>query len=158
MPGTSAAAAREVLPAAERVRLAVEEELDAVALDDAADDGVVCSSSVDRREQLVVLAEAEVIDRRALGERDAVEVDHAAHPRATRELARVDGDPVGDVEHRVRGRPQAPALAEAQRGPQVGGAPERRARAAERARDDEQVTGPRARPPRDTRRPPDRGD
>ena len=86
----------------------------------------------DGREQLVVLAEAEVVDRRAVGERDAVELDHAADARAAREVAGVDGDPVRDVEHRVRGPREVPALVDPERRADVAparGTPRRRRRA-----------------------------
>src|SRR5262249_54074513 len=94
----------EVFPARERVRLAVQAQVDALARLDAADRDTgarmgrfVFASG----EQLEVLAEPEIVDRRAGGERDAVEVDHEANARPPREMAGVDRDPVRDVEHRV---------------------------------------------------------
>ena len=73
------------------------------------------SGSSTRREQLVVLAEAEVVDRRARRERHAVELDHAADARAAGEVPGVDRDAVGEVEHRVRGAREPLALGEPER-------------------------------------------
>ena len=49
----------------------------------------------------------EILDGRALCERHALQLDHAANARAAREVAGVDGDAVGDVEHRVRVAPSS---------------------------------------------------
>ena len=119
-PRTRARQAPEVLPAARAsYGSPSEQQRDALALPRRGRRRRSRPASLDRREQLVVLAEAEVVDRRAVGERDAVEVDHAADARAAREVAGVDGDPVRDVEHRVRVAAEAPALLEAQRRPDV---------------------------------------
>ena len=64
-------------------------------------------------------------------------------------MARVDGDPVRDVQQRVRGRGEPTPLLEPQRRRHVALLAERRAGGAERAGDDEQVAGPRARAARD---------
>ena len=88
------------------MRLAVQQQLDAFARLDAADHREAARVG-DRGEQLVVLAEAEVVDRRAGRERHPVELDHAAHARAAGEVAGVDREPVGDVEHRVRAAARA---------------------------------------------------
>src|SRR5215208_5786442 len=68
----------EVLPPAQLMRVAAQEELHTLAALDAADDRER-SGLGDRREQLEVLAEAEILDARARRERDALELDHAAH-------------------------------------------------------------------------------
>ena len=46
---------------------------------------------------------------RAVGERDALELDREAAARALGDVAGVGGEPVGDVEHRVRDRARAGA-------------------------------------------------
>ena len=82
------------------------------------------------REQLVVLAEAEVVDRGSLCQGNTVEVDDAADARAAGEVAGVHRDPVRDVDHGVRGAREPLALFEAQRPagrtPSGGRAPRRR--------------------------------
>src|SRR5690242_15172949 len=126
-----------MIPAGELVGLAAQRHGDALSLLAAAD-----HREAERlghgREQLVVLAEAEILDRRAAGERHALELDRAADPRAPRELRRVGREPVRDVELRVRDRGEAAALLEPERRARVTAEPELRARAAQRARDDEQ--------------------
>src|SRR4051794_8886740 len=57
----------------------------------------------DRRQQLVVLAEAEILVRRSRGQRNELEIDRELAMRASCEVAGVDGEPVREVEHRVRG-------------------------------------------------------
>src|ERR1041385_3739529 len=69
--GREGRASAEVVPAGELVRLAAEREHDALALL-ASPDRREAEVVRDRREQLVVLAEAEILDRRALGERYAL--------------------------------------------------------------------------------------
>ena len=56
----------------------------------------------------------------------------------------VAGDSVGEVEHRVGVRGEAPPFLEPERRADVGAAAEGRAGGAERAGDDEQVAGARA--------------
>ncbi len=64
-----------MLPAAELDRLACKQKLDSLALNTAADLGEA-ERFRRRREQLVVLPEAEVGDGRPKGERDPLELDH----------------------------------------------------------------------------------
>ena len=56
--------------------------------------------------------------RRAVGERDGVEVDLEPAARALGDVPRVEAEAVGDVEHRVRDRGEATALLEPERRPQ----------------------------------------
>src|SRR5581483_8019097 len=93
----------------------------------------------DTGQKLVVLAEAEVVDRSPGRERDELEVDHAANARAPGEMTRVDGDAVGDVEHRVRDSGELATFVEPERRSRVRLPPECRAGCAERAGDDEDV-------------------
>ena len=94
----------------------------------------------DCRQQLVVLAEAEIVDGRALGARNAIEVDDQSTMRALCNVPGVARDPVGDIDQRVgvRGELRVP--------PRAGSAAERALPLAERcaggtelARDDKQV-------------------
>ncbi len=55
-----------------------------------------------RREELVVLAEPEILYGRSFRERHLLQLDHAAHAGAVGEVTGVDAKAVGDVEHRVR--------------------------------------------------------
>src|SRR6478672_9384461 len=64
----------------------------------------------DRRQELVVLAELEVPQLGSVREGHALELDHTAHAGAPRDVARVYGDPVRDVEERVRVSRQLLAL------------------------------------------------
>ena len=92
-------------PSSELVRLPVEQQLDALARLTAADlherAGVY-----DRRQQLVVLAEAEVVDRRAVRQRHAIEIDHETAAGPLGDMGCIARDPVGDVDERVRMRRQ----------------------------------------------------
>jgi hypothetical protein len=121
----------------------VESQLDARACFDPADHGEA-SRIGNRGEQLVVLAEAEVVDVGAGCERDGIEIDHAADAGAAREVAGVDGEPVRDVEHRVGGRAELLALGNPDRRPGEGALAECRAGCAEGAGDHEKVSWPRA--------------
>jgi len=68
-----------MLPAAELVGLTVEKRDDTVTGLDSPDDGEAQPLwIIDRGEQLEVLAETEVVDRRSRGEWHRVEVEHAA--------------------------------------------------------------------------------
>ena len=88
----------------------VEQQLDSLAFL-AAPDLHERAGVYDRRQQLVVLAEAEVVDRRAVRQRDAVEVDDDAAARALGDVGRVPRDPVGDVDQRVGVGREGPAFA-----------------------------------------------
>src|SRR5205807_1074033 len=100
-----------------------------------------------RREELVVLAEPEVLEPGAGGERHAVEVDDEAAAGSARDVLRVDGEAVGEVEHRGRARGQRASPGKRERGADVAVRPERGAGRAERAGDDEPVAGLRAASP-----------
>ena len=97
------------------------------------------------REQLEVLAETEVVDGRPVCERNALELDDAAHARAARDVAEVDREPVRDVHLRVRAARELASLVDPQRRPDVAAVAERGAGRAERAGDDERVAGLRRR-------------
>src|SRR3954451_17550654 len=56
-----------------------------------------------RRQQLVVLTEAEILVRRSRGQWNELEIDRKLAIRASCEVAAVAGEPVREVEHRVRG-------------------------------------------------------
>ena len=112
--------------------------LDALAFLAAADDVEVRLG--EGCEKLEVLAEAEVVDRGALGERDPIELDHAADPRTVRDVPGVAGNPVGDVQHGVcRLREAAPFL-EPEGWPDIALVAERCAGGAEEAGHDQQVS------------------
>ena len=133
-----------MLPAPQLVRLAVEQQLDAVTFL-AAPDLHERAGVYDRRQQLVVLAEAEVVDRRAVRQRDAVEVDDEAAARALGDVGCVARDPVGDVDQRVRVRRQRATFVEPDRRPRELAAAKGRTGGAERAGDDEDVARERRR-------------
>src|SRR6516164_7968515 len=97
-----------------------------------------------RRQELVVLAEAEVAERRVFGERHTLELDDAADSGAPREVPGVGRKPVGDIEHRVCRAREGATFRQAERGPDVRPTAEGSARSAQRAGYDEDVTGPRA--------------
>src|SRR3954454_20264056 len=103
-----------MLVAGERVRLAAPEHLHALAFLDTADDGEPARVG-DRGQELEVLAEPGVVDRRALRERDTVELDHAANMRPACDVARVGGDAVRDVHQRVGARRELAALGDTER-------------------------------------------
>src|SRR3954468_18710288 len=131
----------EVLPPAECYGLAARADFDARALLAAADHGE--PERVRRgREQLVVLAEADVLLCRAFGERDALELDRDLAPGTIRDVGRVGREAVRDVEQRVSDGGQAAAFLEPQRRACMTAFPERRAGGAERPGDDQQVAGP----------------
>ena len=97
--------------------MTVEQQLDSLTLLAPAD--LHESAGVyDRRQQLVVLAEAEVVDRRAVGARNAIEVDDQATARALGDVCRVARDPVGDVDQRVGVRGERAAFLEPDRRPE----------------------------------------
>src|SRR6476620_2267582 len=104
----------EVLPAASLVRLAVEGELDYCAFLAVSDDRVP-TRGLDRGEQLIVLAEAEVRELGSNSERHPFQLDHhpAAGPRC--DVPGVDREPVGDIEHRVCVRAKLLALGQPKR-------------------------------------------
>src|SRR5438067_4595972 len=83
----------EVLPARELEGPAVVEQLDAGALLAAADLGEARWLKR-RREELVVLAEAEIAELGAFGQRNKVEVDHDPAAGALGNVRGVDRDPV----------------------------------------------------------------
>jgi hypothetical protein len=109
----------------------------------------------DRREELEVLAEAEVVE--GAGERNGVQVDDEPATRPPGQMRSVDGDPVGHVEHRGRDRAEPEALLDADRWAHVPPVAERRSGCAERAGDHELVAGTRAGTAGDAVGAPDRG-
>src|SRR5918912_3049317 len=108
----------EVVPAAELDGLAAVEEHDALARL-AATDLVEAARFGDGGEKLVVLAEGQVLEARAVRHGDAVEVDDEAAARPVCDMARVDGDAVGEVEHRRRVGGELAPLLEPKRRPDV---------------------------------------
>src|SRR5262245_24222467 len=101
-----------MLPTRQLYGLAPEADCDALALHAAPDDGeaeVVGGCS----EQLVVLAEGEIVDGRARREGDSFEVELDPATGAARDVAGVDGQPVRDVRQRMRGGSELQALAQA---------------------------------------------
>src|SRR6476660_6510210 len=70
-----------------------------------------------RREQLVVLAEAEVVGARSRRERYVLQLALEPATRTCREVACVDGEAVRDVGQRVGDGGQAAALFQTQRRP-----------------------------------------
>ena len=115
-----------MLPARKRVRLSADEELDALAGLDTSDNGETMRI-VDGGEQLVVLAEAEVVEPCAGRQRNSVELDDAPHTGTTREMGDVDGKAVRDVEQPVSDAPEPPALVDPKRRTQVPPLAKRRA-------------------------------
>src|SRR5690348_15534766 len=79
--------------------------------------------------------------RRALHERDEIEVDDEPAAGALGDVERVRPEPVGQVEHRVRHGCETPAICESLRRRSEPPGPERDAGGAERPRDNEQVAG-----------------
>jgi hypothetical protein len=136
-----------VIPARECVRLALAEELHALAL-------LAVTDHVEVRlgqsgEELEVLAEAEIVDRGARCERDAIELDHAADARAASDMTGILVDPVGEVEHRVGSTGQLLTLIDAERRTDEALLAEGGSGGAERPGDDEQVARYGARAARD---------
>ena len=109
------------------------------------------------REQLVVLAEADVVELRALGERDALELDHEADAGALRDVAGVSREPVREVEHRGRHPSEALSLLDAVRHRRQRAVAERDSGGAERPGQDDDVPGLRARAARHAVRAAERG-
>src|SRR5215208_5711661 len=145
----------EVLPTRQLYGLATEPDCDALARNAPADDGeaeVVGGG----REELVVLAEREIGDRRAGREGDALEVELEAAEGAARDVAGIHRQPVRDVGQGMRGGCEQPALAQAHRRAGVTLLAERRSCGAQRAGDDDRVAGPRAPASRDAGRAADR--
>src|SRR6266511_5439370 len=112
---------------------------------------------VNGREQLEVLAEAEILELGALGEPDATEIDHAADTRAAGDVSCVDHKAVGDVEHRVRVGCELSSFDQAQRRTREAVAPKRCAAGPEWARDDERVSGASSATAGNALRAPERG-
>src|SRR5438132_643336 len=125
---------REVLPGRELHRPAAEQELDSLALLAAAD-GREPTGLRQRRQELVVLAEAEVVGRGAGRERDAVELEHDPAARAFGDVPRIDSQTVGEVEHRVSLRGELLAFFDPQRRPDVAAFAESDAGSSERTGD-----------------------
>src|SRR5262245_720483 len=137
-----------MLPTRQLYGLAPETDCDALALDATADDreaGVVGGCS----EQLVVLAEGEIVDRRTRSEGNPLQVELDAAPGAARDVAGVDRQPVRDVGQRVRGCGKKPPLPQSQRRTCVAMLAESRTGRAERPGHDDQVARPRAAAARD---------
>ena len=107
---------REVLVPAQLVRLAAAKEQHAFALLAAADHREA-ERIGRRREQLEVLAEAEIVERSR--ERHRVEVDHEPAAGAAGEMAGIDGKAVRDVQHRGRDAAEPEPLVDAERRTEV---------------------------------------
>ena len=145
-------------PSRELVRLAVAEQLDALARLDAADDREAAARPATRRAaRSPRRSRGRRRSRPARAGRASSSID-AAHARAAGDVAGVDGEAVGEVEHRVRAARELAALAEPQRRADVALRAERGSGTAERAGDDEQVAGPRAGAARDALAAAERGD
>src|SRR4051812_12589667 len=68
-----------------------------------------------RRQQLVVLAEPEILDRGPGCERDELEVNRQLALRPSGDVAGIDGEPVREIEHRVRDVREPHALLDPER-------------------------------------------
>src|ERR671936_2170663 len=147
----------EVVPAAEFDGLSAVQEFHSLAFF-TAPDLVETTRFGDGGEELVVLAETDVLKPGAGRERHAVEVDDEAAARARGDVARVDGDAVGNVEHRGRVRSELAALVEPERRPDIALRAKGGASCAERPRHDEPVAGARAAAAWDTFRAAEGGD
>ncbi len=133
----------------ELVRRAVEEERHASALLAATDHGEPAGLH-DRSEQLVVLAEPEVVDRRAGRERHAVELDDDAAARPLGDVTSVDARSRPRCRAaRARAPASIAAFVEPDRRPGKASVAKRCARGPERAGDDEQVARTVRRPGRE---------
>src|SRR2546421_13072753 len=108
----------EVLPAAELTPLSVVEELDAPTFL-AATDLVEPPRVGDRREKLVVLAEAEILEPGPRRERHPLELDDEPTAGAGRDVAGVDREPARDVEHRRGSGGELVTLLQPERRPDV---------------------------------------
>jgi hypothetical protein len=117
--------------------------LDSLAFLAATDNGEAAAFG-DGGEQLVVLAEGEIVDGGARRERDRIDVEHDPAARPLGDVRRVGADAVRDVEQRMRRQRQPLPLVEPQRRTGVALLPERGAGGAERAGDDEQIARYRA--------------
>src|SRR4051812_17811167 len=150
---------RVVVPTAQVVRLAVQREHDALALGAAADlaEGDL-GVRRDRREQLVVVAEAEVGDGRTLRTANVLELDLDSAAGAGREVGGVDREAVGDIEHRGGRLGEQHALFDTERRPDEAALAERGAGRSEGAGDDEAVAGLRSATPGHAGRAAERGD
>src|SRR5207302_1198628 len=140
----------EVVPAPGRRRAAVVQELDAGSLL-AASDLVEAGRLGDGGQELVVLAEAEIVEVGLRRERHVLEVDHEPAARTSGDVAGVGGEPVGEVEHRRRARGEHAAFLQAERRPDVALLAERRTGCTERAGDDESIARPGAAAAREAR-------
>src|SRR5262249_5701223 len=89
-----------VVPASESVGTALEVEGDSVSRLAPPDLGEGSRLGHGGHE-LVVLAEAEVVELGPVRERHTFEIDDAADSRGGSDVTRVDREPVGDVEQRV---------------------------------------------------------
>src|SRR5205085_12497080 len=118
----------------------VERQRNTLAFDTAADRRKV-SRVVDGRKQLVVLSEAEIVQCRTCGERHVLELDLDPATGPACEVSGVDGETVGDVEHRMGVRSELPSLGEPEGWPDEPAAAERCARRPEGAGDDQNVAG-----------------
>src|SRR5213075_2128430 len=101
----------EVLPACELDRRSPQPDLDALALDAAADHREAQGVSR-RRQQLVILAEAEVLEGRAGRQRDLLQLELEPAAGACRQVVRVHRETVRDVGQGVRGGGQTATLLE----------------------------------------------
>jgi hypothetical protein len=101
-----------------------------------------------RGQQLVVLAEAEVVVGRVGRQRDAFQLEHDRAARARRELARVACQAIRDVEHRMRCPGKLEALGDSQWRAEVPPVTECRTGPPERSSHNESVTGKCTRAPR----------
>src|SRR5262245_41621546 len=98
-----------MLPRPEYDGRPVPDELHAFALL-AATDHCKAVGPLDCSQQLVVLAEGEILDLRTRRERHRVELENHSAARTGGNVACVSRDPVRDVEHRVRVRGEAAAF------------------------------------------------
>ncbi len=127
-------------PFGELVGLPVQQQRDSFAVLAAAD-LVEAGRLRDGCEQLVVLAEAELVQRRAVSERYALQLDDEPAAGALGEALGVEGEAVGDVEHRVCDPRERHPLVQPDRRPCVATLSERRSRSPERPGDHEEVAG-----------------
>src|SRR5262245_5662148 len=105
-------------------------------------------------QQLVVLAEAEVVDGRAGRERNVLEVELDPAAGSGGEMAGVDRQAVRDIRERMGDLGETTALLEAERRARMALLAERGARCAERPGHDDEVSASRARSARHALRAP----
>src|SRR6185369_16796858 len=134
----------EVLPPCQGYELSAEADFDALAVGATAEHREA-KRVRRRREQLVVLAEAEVLDGHARDQRDVLEVELDPAARAGGEVAGVHRQPVGDIRQRVSDGAQPATFFEPERRPGLAALAEGSACAAERTGHDDGVARPRAR-------------